>query len=253
MTNDIDDDEMAIENYRLLSVDSSSRHTGGAAIYVRKDLQIRGTMNFIKERNVWICSVQIKSRLYSGLIAVLYHSPNSSHTTFMDEFNEWCSPIIESGQRIVILGDFNIDWLSNNAESRRIKRIIDDNGLHQRVIEHTRITNNSRTLIDYCITNEKTMSATVSSDNKISDHERITVELSSIDANERNVRKIRFIRNYTAEAMQYELAKCDWKVDNDGDMEMTASKGKRKRQTSVRRSWALMRHGLDIGVLEMCT
>lgn len=109
----------------------------------------KGTTNFINERNVWISSVQIGSEMYSGLIAIVCHSPISILRTFMDEFNEWCSPIIDSGRRIAIFGDFNIDWLSDNADSRRIKRIVNENDLHHRVIEHTDGFHPE----EYCITN----------------------------------------------------------------------------------------------------
>ena len=67
---------------------------------------------------------------------------------------------------IIIAGDFNIDWQSDFYKSK-LESILNDNGQKQIMKEFPRITKNSKTLIDYIVTN-----------NEMVDHEYIA---SSID------------------------------------------------------------------------
>lgn len=70
----------------------------------------------------------------------------------MDIIEKWFREI--SFKKIFILcGDFNIDMLSQSTHCRRLKNICDDNGVNILVNSPTRITTESTTLIDLCVSN----------------------------------------------------------------------------------------------------
>ena len=82
--------------------------------------------------------------------------------------------VCEGNYEIVIAGDFNIDWYRDYYRTRLVS-ILNDNGLKQIVNEFTRITQCSKTFIDYIITNMGYITARTNVDNKIEDHQSIDI------------------------------------------------------------------------------
>ena len=80
----------------------------------------------------------------------------------------------EKSNDIIISEDFNIDWQSDFYKSE-LESILNDNGLK----EFTKITKNSKPLIDYIITNKEMVSTRVNINNKISDHECIDIFIAN--------------------------------------------------------------------------
>lgn len=67
------------------------------------------------------------------------------------------------------MGDFNYDLLNNSYYGDKVV-IIYSNGFSQIVKSPTRITDRSRTLIDFIVTNDKYLKCAVHLTPKISDH-----------------------------------------------------------------------------------
>ncbi|XP_067642338.1 uncharacterized protein gce isoform X1 [Eurosta solidaginis] len=106
----------------------------------------------------------------------LYRSPNSSEREFCNTFQDKLETITEISKDFIIAGDFNIDWSKDSLYKRELERITNDNGIMQKMNENTRITRNSKTLIDYVLTNIHNLRVTVQHSLKISDHESIVIE-----------------------------------------------------------------------------
>ena len=121
---------------------------------------------------------------------VVYRSPRSQEAEFCDILEEIVEELIESDKNIAIVGGFNIDLSRKSVWKRKIECIINDNGLKQLIKDYTRVTKNSKTVIDYVITNIKDITSNISSTNKILDHELIEIRI-------KNVNNAKVIRNGT--------------------------------------------------------
>lgn len=73
-----------------------------------------------------------------------------------------------------MLNFVNFDWAKDNIYKNKVSNII-ANGLKQFVKDYTRVTKNSKTIIDYVITNSNKVDVKIKSNNKIADHEAINI------------------------------------------------------------------------------
>lgn len=93
-------------------------------------------------------------------------------------------------------------WLCNLYEW------LNDCSLHQIVDSPTRITNNTSSTIDLCITNNKDIKIEIKSEYNISDHECVAIKLPEIDSIE-NQNKIINIMKYEKNQLIDELKEID--------------------------------------------
>lgn len=179
LTDAIDSNELAIKNYNLYRADSNSRHTGGAAVYVRDDIVVINVEKIAINSNLWLIAVKVNTKIFRGKIACIYRSPNcESNDVFFTEIDNWLRINADSNENTILCGDINIDWLTNNNIRNRLFQCINDNGFKQCVENCTRIYEESKTLIDYCIVNiTSDLEVNTNSDLKISDHEVLTCEI----------------------------------------------------------------------------
>ena len=76
-------------------------------------------------------------------------------TSFFEKFQL----ILEKRKNLILVGDFNCDIKEGNNSTSNLKRkllsVLHSHSLQNVIKEQTRITENSQTLIDLCIVNEK--------------------------------------------------------------------------------------------------
>lgn len=118
------------------------------------------------------------------MMVAVYRSPSSSASDFCDVFEEVIEEICEQNCDIIVTGDFNIDWSKNSFYKNRIESCLNDSGIKQIVNNYTRVTKNTKTIIDYVITNSDKISVQHSNTNKISDHEIINILIRNENSNE---------------------------------------------------------------------
>lgn len=172
VTGDIEDFELNCVGYNCERCDSTSRHTGGVLMYIRCDVKYSVVTNLNKSDNMWILTIKIKQRTLSGLYSVLYRSPSKSVKDFLSYFSVWGEENLDYNESNVICGDFNIDILKESFYKSKMVKVIHDLGLKQCVEEPTRITNLSKTLIDYVLcTND--LKTEVLVDDAVADHSTI--------------------------------------------------------------------------------
>lgn len=178
LTEDIYDMEIELRGYKVYRVDSSSRHTGGALIYVKDNFKIFDVREEKVNKTYWLISLKIFYITRTYQIVSLYRSPNSSTQMFLESLEKWCEEYIHDGE-VLLTGDFNIDWLKNGSYSDKLKNLVHDMGLENVVEEITYRTQQGGTMIDLILTNVD-VGIQVLDIPKIGDHRNITVSLKTI-------------------------------------------------------------------------
>lgn len=179
ITEDIEENEIRLHGYDYELSLSTSTRTGGVIMYYRKYWKVTKLIEKAENLKYWILICEAKYENYTLIIAVVYRSPSYRVSEFCDIMEETFEDINESIADIIITGDFNIDWSNNNIYKKKLERMFNDNGFKQIINEYTRVTKSSNTIIDYVITNTKKVSAKISTNNKISDHEVIDIEIKN--------------------------------------------------------------------------
>lgn len=153
---------------------SNSSRTGGVIIYFKKHWNVNKIKDNIKDSKYWISAYMAKYEKTSIIIVIIYRSPSGSKSEFCDIFQDFVEEICDKNTDILIAGDFNIDW-NQDFYTSKLESILNDNGLKHLINEYTRITKRSKTLIDYIITNNESITAESNVNNKIADHESIDI------------------------------------------------------------------------------
>lgn len=99
---------------------------------------------------LWCELSQLNSRKI--LFGAIYRPPNLDPSTFMESLEEMLNRRTNECIETVLLGDFNFDYISPNATTKHFQRTMNLLNLKQLINEPTRITQNSRTLIDLIFT-----------------------------------------------------------------------------------------------------
>lgn len=209
LTEQINNFEVIIENYRLERCDSHSRHTGGVAIYIRENIDYKILTNKCFLRSIWCIVLEIKNDFKKGIYVILYRSPSSSISCFLNILDDLCKQFIVPSKTCVIVGDFNIDVSKISTYSQKLNDIIINSGQVQIVDYHTRITATSRTIIDLVTTNNSNI--TSKAIDKISDHETLQI---NIPVKDKNIAETSYIswKNYTKDLLIEILVRKDWSM-----------------------------------------
>lgn len=174
ITADIEDYEIKMPNYNIVRADSSSRHTGGVMCYIRDGIKYDVKETIIVDGNYWMLSIVLKK--VNTKLACVYHSPSGSHADFIKFFEDWCEEsILNFEGRLCVVGDFNLNWLSNCTYPNKFRVSINDLGLKQLIKDATRVTKDSRTIIDLVLTNDVNISAKVLDKPNITDHSIVEI------------------------------------------------------------------------------
>lgn len=202
------DAEFHINNYNFIRCDSDSRHTGGVAMYIHENINFKIISNCEKER-AWFLAIHIiKGYHTTGIFGVVYRSFQTTNPVFLNNFDEWLENVINHNKQNFIFGDCNIDVKSNEFYSVKLKQLIADNRLVQIVDDHTRVTCNSKSLIDVLITNSKGIRYEIVKEHQISDHYMISASINSkttMTAEEMTAVEIRSWKNYSSESLNISL------------------------------------------------
>lgn len=175
VTDQIFDSEINITGYNLIRCDSNSRHTGGVVIYVKKYINyevLSCESDFVGQN--YFLAINIRYKQYNGLYGVVYHSPSTSDSMFLNSYDKWCEDNFLIDRTNTVCGDFNINMKNvNNSATKTLNNIIQFYGCKQIVTEYTHISCNYKTLIDLVITNDFDLNVNVLVNNNISDHETL--------------------------------------------------------------------------------
>lgn len=210
-THEIRDNEISLVGYDIIRCDSHTRHTGGSLIFVKKTLKYIVVLNESFENNVWCISIDILKGELKGNYTVIYHSPSTSDSKFLEIVSVICDKTINLSKSCLIVGDFNIDMSKQSTYSKKLNQLFQSYGLQQIVNFYTRITTTSNTIIDLVITNNQKYKAQCLNSQRISDHETIEIKLEIVPkAIQIETRNVISWTDYSKESLQYILSACDW-------------------------------------------
>lgn len=178
-TTDLDGDELiSLEGYNHVRCDTDTRYTGGIVLYLWEGLSHKVMKREVFHRDWWILEVQLffKDRFLTNLLCV-YRSPSGSKSLFIEKFSGIMDEIAEDGKtNYFIVGDFNIDLMKgDDCYVKKLLECVLNNGFKQIVMEPTRITKDSATMIDLVITDNRGVTCNSKGNVVISDHELIVM------------------------------------------------------------------------------
>ena len=211
----IKDNEVRIDGYNIVRKDRKQGPGGGVCIFIRNDLPWQRRMDLENDEKIeaiWIEIFLQKSR--SILICVLYRPPETSsyfNRDFDLLFDDMLTTVNAESKEVILAGDINCNYLKD-SESKGTKEIIQSNGLKQMIKSPTRITKETRTLIDIiaCTHDDRVMKASVYS-NAISDRE-LTGIIRKVNCKRFVPRRIytRNYRNYDKSSYKDDVKNISW-------------------------------------------
>lgn len=193
-----------IPGYYLLShyCRSSAIH-GGAAIYGRDDVTNVNPIKGIKQLSSdFICEcsgITIKYKNSKIALLAIYRSPNAAFDLFLNLLNSIICLVSKSHNYIIIGGDFNVNSLTDSNSKSLLFDLFDNFDLISTLpTEPTRDFNNSKSAIDYVISNIPDIKS-INLDLNISDHKAqlFTTNFPDLPENVKNKPLHIFKRNFT--------------------------------------------------------
>lgn len=176
---EIDDNDLInLCDYNMYRLDSTSRHTGGVCIYIRKHWSATVINKYVLNKDFWLLVLKLSYKNYKIILGVFYRAPRylSLSADFFNYFRDLLNNISELNDQICICGDININWNTNDHDKNEIKNIINDCGFKQTINDYTRISKTSKTIIDYVIVSDTyNIKSEIKSELNISDHESIMI------------------------------------------------------------------------------
>ena len=130
---------------------SSLSNAGGVGFYISRNISYFVREDLSRRENeyesLWI---EVKSDLHHNLICgVVYRHPNSDIDVFNNYINEISGKINSENKFCIIMGDFNIDLLkSSHSNTEEFLNNLESYFFNPHILQPTRITNHSATLID---------------------------------------------------------------------------------------------------------
>ena len=179
--------EIDLIGYKSFVCYSNSRFTGGVIIYVSNLCKYENYFMLSECPNYWCVGVFIKCDVYTGYVMGMYHSPSSSDAEFLTYLNNLLESYIID-KNIIIIGDFNINVQINSFYSMKLIQLMESYGFKQYIHEATRITQNSRTIIDLVFSNIE-VSTEIANVN-ISDHLGIEIWWNHICRNNKSEKEV---------------------------------------------------------------
>ena len=215
LAEDVNDTQIDIDGYNFLRHDRKGKKNnwGGTLIYYKDhinmyELQYDQHMHAIEA--VW-AEIILKSQKI--LVACIYRPPKQK------DFLKHFVPILEKFSKrsnIVLLGDLNIDLSKDDAYlSAILHRTLARYALQNVIKDFTRITSNSKTLIDLVITtiNNKKILKSGSYDSAISDHNLIFVTMNFfIDRPPAKLTTVKNYKNIDLAKLKSDLDDVPWHV-----------------------------------------
>lgn len=209
ITEELEEVETIIEGYKEVHAFSTSRYTGGASIYIKEELHYSVIVNEILEKNMWLIGINLNIKGQKYNILSVYHSPSSSDSKFLSKLDEIIEDYATKPDTFVLVGDFNVNVARDTFYSEKLKTIVSSHGMYQLVQGFTRVKQNSSTMIDLIITNDKTIKHQVHHTPKVADHSILTIDFPHVEAVTETI-LFRDMNNFNELQFQLDLMDSVW-------------------------------------------
>lgn len=155
MNTNISSDEVYLDGYNLERLDRVCGKAGRVAVYVNDKLPNYCRRDDPECKNIECTWIEVLlPKLRGILVGNIYRPPDSSaylSKDFNDKLTEILSIVLAENKEVLILGDLNCNFLEPNAQ-KQVKQIFDMFGLTQVIQRATRVTKDSKSLIDLAFT-----------------------------------------------------------------------------------------------------
>ena len=212
---------MNIRGYDIVRNDRN-RNGGGVAIYIRSVINYQERHD-LEDEHLEAITVEIskpKSKLF--LINAWYRPPDTPFEKFAN-FEDCLKKMDAENKEIILIGDYNCNWDPNHsnrsAQTGKLKDLATRYQFEQLIKGHTRITDNTATLLDLAFTNkpENIVGAEIEHVG-ISDHSLIYIQRKiSISRKQPKIINTRKYKNYKVDAFKYDLSRVLETLSNSED------------------------------------
>ena len=110
-------------------------------------MQIRGC------EDLWF-DVRFPGQTEKYIIAVIYRHPWDNVDEFLHSFDEKLQTLNNNNRKVILMGDINIDLNSDSSSRTDYIHLIESNAFHSLITQPTRVTADSKTIIDHVLTND---------------------------------------------------------------------------------------------------
>jgi hypothetical protein len=155
----LDENEIGYYNFVNYSLVSKfcrkNKRRGGSCIYVKENLQAKPYKLFehYNQEEHFEASI-IELTQFNTVIICVYRTPNSNIKIFIETMDITINKLLNKGKKIIILGDFNIDFLGNRV-NLQLHTMLNSYGLEAIVDVPTRIGARSQTAVDQIILSKR--------------------------------------------------------------------------------------------------
>jgi len=133
ITHEVLETEYQLEHYTCINSPSNSKHTAGVLVYIKNtcDFEIINNLYFPSNNiNIIMLKVEIDQQ-YITLI-VVYRSPSSPINDFIPLMEKYLQDLQTNKYlNVILIGDINIDYLSNKSSNNKWKLLLDNYNMKQ--------------------------------------------------------------------------------------------------------------------------
>lgn len=173
----IPDSSVSIDGYKFIRCDRY-RNGGGVGVYLRSHIKCSQIETDEAFEQLWL---RLDSVGTSVAFGVIYRPPGGYYRNFFDMFENVIATIVPTVDKIICVGDFNVDLLeTNTTEARYVVRALESLGLYQIIDQPTRITDTTESLLDYILTSDLSFAtgpSVLTISREVSDHDLIYCSL----------------------------------------------------------------------------
>ncbi|MDR2829930.1 MAG: hypothetical protein LBB45_02660, partial [Methanobrevibacter sp.] len=168
-------------------------------MYVNKryPFSVINIARYCKEKELEACALKLQLQSINIFIITVYRSPSGNFQFFLNGLENIINKVYKPAIHLIICGDININYLNESKEKQEINNILNSYNLVSIIHFPTRITNNSRILIDniFLDTIKFVNFVTSSVSNGLSDHDaqRLQIYLHNQNCKRLNY-KVKIIR-----------------------------------------------------------
>ena len=148
-------EEIQIPGYRFIGNGRQNKRGGGVGCLIKKDMKYKTRKDLdVFNQCIETVFIEIYSKTKNIILAIVYRPPGQNVSDFFTALEDPLSAIIRENKQCFLIGDFNIDLLMTN--SQQVQYFIDllvTYSCTPLILNPTRITQSSATLIDNIFTN----------------------------------------------------------------------------------------------------
>jgi len=148
---DTEINQINIERFKLCTAYCrKTMKKGGVCIFAQNGLICSkiDVKKYCSDQDIEICMINLQT-IYTRLhIMVVYRAPTGDFNVFLNRLDDLIKSIYKTKSNLIICGDINIDYLSENNRKKQLDSMLQTYNLTATVNFPTRIQGRSSTLID---------------------------------------------------------------------------------------------------------